>query len=79
MRRSVRRGLRHNCVCVECDEMLGTAAGCPVQRTIKGPCEGVDPTKTFRAPKEAKQKKAEDGAKGRRDGRRDLGLEYKGC
>ena len=77
-------GCGHSCVCVECDEMLRglppDRRRCPLcNELIKEPSEEVmDPTKTFRAPKEAPIKtKAEDGAKGApRRALEDLGLEY---
>ena len=77
-------GCGHSCVCVECDEMLRglppDRRRCPLcNELIKEPSvEVLDPTKTFRAPKEAPIKtKAEDGAKGApRRALEDLGLEY---
>ena len=77
-------GCGHSCVCVECDEMLRglppDRRRCPLcNELIKEPSvEVLDPTKTFRAPKEAPIKtKAEDGAKGApRRALEALGLEY---
>ena len=76
-------GCGHSCVCVECDEMLRglppDRRRCPLcNELIKEPSvEVLDPTKTFRAPKEAPIKtKAEDGAKGApRRALEDLGLD----